>query len=86
MRKFGITVTKEDLEKEVELLRSMAKSNYDKMYDLEEELQREREKCDYYQKLYTLNKDNYAALKKDFDEMAIEIAEYRKAYNNLKQQ
>lgn len=82
MRKFGITVTRKDLEKEVELLRDVAHSNYEKMYDLEEDLQREREKCEYYQKIYNLSKDNYASLRAEYDKVVSELAEYKKAYNN----
>lgn len=82
MRKLGITISKKDLEKEVELLREVAKDNYNRMYDLEEDVQREKEKCDYYKRLYELNKDNYAALRGEYDKMAAELAEYKKAYNN----
>lgn len=84
MRKFGITVSKKDLEKEVELLREIARDNYNRMYDLEEDVQREKEKCDYYKRLYELNKDNYASLKSEYDSMVAELAEYKKAFNNKK--
>lgn len=82
MRKLGITISKKDLEKEVELLREVAKDNYNRMYDLEEDVQREREKCDYYKKLYELNRNNYSALKEEYDKMSAELSEYKKAYNN----
>lgn len=84
MKILGFTITKGDPQKEIELLRQVAKDNYNRMYNLEDDIQREKEKCEYYQKLYNINRDNYAKLRDEYDKVVQELAEYKMAYSRKK--